>query len=127
MYEHGFRSNFFINSWDELLNIGLMIFKIFIARLFQFLPLKFLIKFGKRVQKKAKIYILYEILTGAPTIVLPIAFILSPKGNMGSKNIFCKINLVLFTLYYFILFFTPFLIFYSEVRFFRKRKRIQKI
>ena len=87
MHEHGFSSHFIYNSWDEMTNVGLMLVKLTIVKLIFWLPFKVVRKCCKEIGKKANIYIFYEVLTGAPTIILPIGFVLSPQGQMGNLNI----------------------------------------
>ena len=125
MKEHGFSSQFFFNSWDELLNVGLMLFKLTLVRMMWWFPCRLIRRYFKEVSKKAPVYIVYEVLAGAPMILLPIGVMLGPKGGMGSINIQSKVNLAVFVSYSFFLFVAPFLIFYYEVELERK-SQLQK-
>ena len=87
MKEHGFSSQFFFNSWDELLNVGLMLFKLTLVRMMWWFPCRLIRRYFKGVSKKALVYMVYEMLAGAPMILLPIGVMLGPKGGMGSVNI----------------------------------------
>ena len=125
MKEHGFSSQFFFNSWDELLNVGLMLFKLTLVRMMWWFPCRLIRRYFKAVSKKAPVYMVYEVLAGAPMILLPIGVMLGPKGGMGSINIQSKVNLAVFVSYSFFLFVAPFLIFYCEVEL-ERRSQLQK-
>ena len=116
MYEHGFRWEFLNNSWDELLNVGLLLMKIGIIRLALFIPARLIMRFCKSFLKMGKVYILYEILAGAPTIMIPIGFVLGQFGEMGFRNIESKINIEIATVFPFLMMLSPFLILYCELK-----------
>ena len=115
MAEHGFSSDFLYNSWDELLNVGLMLFKLALVRLLSCLPCRVASRYFGSVGRKAGVYITYEVLAGAPMVLLPMGVVLGPSGQMGSLNLQSKLNLALFVTYSFALFAAPFLLFYFEM------------
>ena len=78
MKEHGFSSQFFLNSWDELLNVGLILFKLTLVRMTWRLPCRLIRRYWREVSRKKMIYIVYEVLAGAPTILLPSGAMLGP-------------------------------------------------
>ena len=53
MAEHGFSSDFLYNSWDELLNVGLMLFKLALVRLLSCLPCRVASRYFGSVGRKA--------------------------------------------------------------------------
>ena len=120
MKEHGFSSQFWVNSWDELLNVGLMLVKLSMVRVMLWVPCKLVRRYCRGVGKKALIYLVYEVLAGAPMVLLPVGVMLGPEGGMGSINIRSKLNLAVFVSYSFFLFVAPFLLFQLEVELERK-------
>ena len=103
-----------------MFNVGLMLVKLTIVRCIFWLPFRAVRKCCREIGKKAAIYIFYEVLTGAPTIILPIGFMLSPQGNLGSLNIQSKLNLGIFVTYSFALFISPFLVLHYEFQYERQ-------
>ena len=120
MKEHGFSSQFWVNSWDELLNVGLMLVKLSVVRVMLWVPCKLVRRYCRGVGKKALIYLVYEVLAGAPMVLLPVGVMLGPEGGMGSLNMRSKLNLAVFVSYSFFLFVAPFLLFQLEVELERK-------
>lgn len=117
MGEHGFSSDFFNNSWDELLNVGLLILKIVIIRALLMLPIRIrkLRKYFKAFRKMEIVYLLYEVIAGAPTIMIPIGFVLGVMGEMGVLNLNSKMNMAVLCVFPFVLFITPFLLLFYEL------------
>ena len=122
MRNHGFCSNFLINNWNEFLNVALMFFKLIIVRLIACLPFQLIRKGSKEMRKKAVIYVLYEILVGAPTVMISIGYIFGPHGNTGLINLNSKINMGFLILYPFFLLLIPFLILHFEIKIVRKEE-----
>ena len=117
MQEHGFSSEFLNNSWDELLNVGLLVIKILLIRLLLMLPIKVrrLRNYFKSFKKMEMVYLLYEIIAGAPTIMIPIGFVVGEFGEMGVLNISSKMNMAMLGVFPFVLFITPFLLMFYEL------------
>ena len=78
--QHGFSSNFFQNSWDELVFIGLMLLKLIIVRFIAFIPSRVLRKCCQKIRKMEVVYVLYEIAASSPTIIIPLGYMLGERG-----------------------------------------------
>ena len=57
-----------------------MLFKLTLVRLLSCLPCRVLSKYFRSVSKKAAVYITYEVLAGAPMVLIPIGVVLGPNG-----------------------------------------------
>ena len=79
-------------------------------------------KGSKDMRKKAVIYVLYEILVGAPTVMISAGYIFGPHGTTGLLNLNSKINLGFFILYPFFLLLIPFIILHFEIEVVRKEE-----
>lgn len=91
-----------------------MLAKLTFVRFLCYCPLRLIRKNSKEMMKKVKIFILYEILAGSATIILPCAYVFGISGKMGSFNIQSKFNMAVFVVYSSFLFLTPFLLLHYE-------------
>ena len=76
----------------------------------------------KSFKRNEVIYLLYEVIAGAPSIMIPIGFVLGEFGEMGSLNLDSKLNLIVLTVFPFIFLTFPFFILFYEI----KNERVKK-
>ena len=125
MLEHGFSSSFLTNSLDELINLLFLMIRLSIVFALCSIPITCLRNNCSKILRKTHLYILYEILAGAPTVILPIGFVFT-GGLIGYLNIQSKLNSIAMIFYSFILFFVPFLLHHYEIRSIKEKKKKKK-
>ena len=77
----------------------------------------------KSFKRNEVIYLLYEVIAGAPSIMIPIGFVLGEFGEMGSLNLDSKLNLIVLTVFPFIFFTFPFFILFYEIKIEKAEKK----